>query len=85
MGVFLVLASDSAFVDPLSVIFWQSVEVDPEGAWEIGDYSLWSIEIDWNFILGVFEIGKGSGWIAVSVKIIVFFFGEEGLVVFMFE
>jgi len=35
--------------------------------------------------LGVFEIGKGSGWIAVSVKIIIFFFGEEGLVVFMFE
>lgn len=85
MSILLVLTPIGAFIDPFSVIFGQSVEVDPEGSRLISYDSLWSFDVDRYFVLGILNKGKSSGRVAVPVKVIELILREKCLVVFMLE
>jgi hypothetical protein len=71
MSIFLVLTPVCAFVDPLTIIFGQPVEVDPESSRFISYNSLWSFKIYGYFIVSILNKNKSSCRVSISVKIIV--------------
>ena len=85
MSVFLILTPDRTFVYPFTVVLTQPIEVYPESSWTIRDDSLWTIQVDGDLVIFVFNIGECSSWIGVTIDIIKLFLGEKGLIVLMFE
>lgn len=85
MSVFLILASVCILIDPFAIVLRESIEVDPKSSWKISYNSLRPIEVDWDFVILILDIGEGGGWIAVAIKVIVFLFWEESIVIFVFK
>lgn len=85
MRVFLVFASHCTFIDPFSIVFAESVKIDPECSLAVGNNSLWSFKIDRNFIILVLDVDESCGGVGVSIEVIIFFITEECLIIFVFE
>ena len=81
----MVFASYCTLIDPFSIIFAESVKIDPECSLAVGNNSLWSFKIDGNFIVLVLDVGKGCGGVGVSIEVIIFFIAEKCLIIFVFE
>lgn len=85
MRVFLVFASVCILIHPFPIIFRESVKVDPYCSRMIGYYSLWSVQVNWNFIILVLNVSKSGCRVAIAIKIIILLLTEKGLVILMLE
>ena len=74
MSVLLVLTAIGALIHPLAIIFTQPVKVDPKSALSVCHYSLRTLYVNRYFIIAIFDVGEGSSWVAVPIKIIVLLF-----------
>ena len=85
MCVFLVFASYCTFVNPFSIIFTESVKIDPECSLAVRSDSLWSLKVNWDLIAVVLNVGECCGGIGVSIEVIIFFLTEKCFIILVFE
>ena len=82
---FLVLVSESSFINPFAIIRAYPVVVCPEHTFPGRNDTLWAISIDGKLPLAVFNISEGCHGVGVSVHVIVFFCRKVSFIVFMME
>lgn len=85
MSVFLVFTSYIAFIDPLTIVLAQSIKIDPNCSLPVCSNSLWPLHVDRYLIIIILEIYKSSGWVTVSIKVVILLFAEKCLIILMFE
>lgn len=85
MSESLIIRSESVLINPLAIIWTQSVKINPQSSRPVSNNSLWPVCIDRYFIIFVLDEGKSSHWIWVSINVIEFSWIKMSLIIFMME
>ena len=85
MSESLIIWSESILVNPLAIIWTQSVKVYPQSSWFVSDDSLRSVCVNGYFIFIILNVGKCSHWVWISINVIKLSLIEMSLIILMVE